>query len=228
MAAWATAAYRLLAIDGTDVRSPTTVGGRWVQITSGGRADLEVTAPARVQLGSAAAIVLGAAPKIPRPAAMLDPLTYGSPAPSGLGPATKTFRYDIGRRLGFIDGRPGYWWTVNGRMFPDVPMFMVDAGDVVRMRISNHSGEVHPMHLHGHHVLVLSRDGVAATGSPWWVDSLNVGNDESYEVAFLADNPGIWSDHCHNLPHAAEGLNVHLMYSGVSTPFVIGERNRPE
>jgi FtsP/CotA-like multicopper oxidase with cupredoxin domain len=96
------------------------------------------------------------------------------------------------------------------------------------MRISNHSGEVHPMHLHGHHVLVLSRDGVAATGSPWWVDSLNVGNDESYEVAFLADNPGIWSDHCHNLPHAAEGLNVHLMYSGVSTPFVIGERNRPE
>ena len=27
------------------------------------------------------------------------------------------------------------------------------------------------MHLHGHHLLVLSRDGVAATGSPWWVDS---------------------------------------------------------
>jgi FtsP/CotA-like multicopper oxidase with cupredoxin domain len=77
-------------------------------------------------------------------------------------------------------------------------------GDVVRMRISNRSGEVHPMHLHGHHAVVLSRNGVAATGSPWWVDSLNVGNGESYEIAFVADNPGIWMDHCHNLPHAAE------------------------
>ena len=61
------------------------------------------------------------------------------------------------------------------------------------------------MHLHGHHVLVLSRDGVPATGSPWWTDTLNVRPGESYVVAFRADNPGIWMDHCHNLPHAAEG-----------------------
>nr|WP_235941705.1 multicopper oxidase domain-containing protein [Paenibacillus puerhi] len=26
---------------------------------------------------------------------------------------------------------------------------------------------------------------------------------ESYEVAFIADNPGMWMDHCHNLDHAA-------------------------
>jgi FtsP/CotA-like multicopper oxidase with cupredoxin domain len=47
------------------------------------------------------------------------------------------------------------------------------------------------MHLHGHHAVVLSRDGVAATGSPWWMDSLNVDDGESYEVAFVANNPGI-------------------------------------
>ncbi len=35
------------------------------------------------------------------------------------------------------------------------------------------------MHLHGHHALVLSRDGVPSTGSPWWVDSLEVGTGES-------------------------------------------------
>jgi FtsP/CotA-like multicopper oxidase with cupredoxin domain len=38
-----------------------------------------------------------------------------------------------------------------------------------------------------------------------------------YEVAFVADNPGIWADHCHNLPHAADGLMAHVMYEGVST-----------
>jgi FtsP/CotA-like multicopper oxidase with cupredoxin domain len=101
-------------------------------------------------------------------------------------------------------------------------MFVVAEHDIVRMRVENHSGDVHPMHLHGHHAVVLSRDGVPSTGSPWWFDSLNVENGESYEIAFVADNPGIWMDHCHNLPHAEEGLVAHLAYEGVTTPFVVG------
>ena len=74
-------------------------------------------------------------------------------------------------------------------MFPDVPMFMVSEGDLVSMRISNDSGEVHPMHLHGHHAVVLARNGVPATGSPWWVDSLNVRDGETYEVAVPGRQP---------------------------------------
>lgn len=109
-------------------------------------------------------------------------------------------------------------------------MFMVSEGDVVVMRIRNDSGDVHPMHLHGHHATVLARDGVAATGSPWRVDSLNVRDGEEWTVAFVADNPGIWMDHCHNLPHAREGLMTHLMYEGVTTPFLMGRGsgNEPE
>ena len=148
------------------------------------------------------AVVPGTA--APRPAATLDLLSYGTPAPLRFDPdrPDRRFRYDIGRRPGFLDGRPGLFWTINGRLYPDVPMFLVAEGDVVRMSISNHSGEVHPMHLHGHHAVVLSRNGVPATGSPWWVDSLNVADGETYEIAFVADNPGIWMDHCHNLTHA--------------------------
>ena len=85
-------------------------------------------------------------------------------------------------------------------------MYVVREGDVVIMYIDNHSGEVHPMHLHGHHAVVLSRTGVAATGSPWWVDSLNVLDGETYDIAFVATNPGIWLDHCHHLKHAADGM----------------------
>jgi FtsP/CotA-like multicopper oxidase with cupredoxin domain len=169
---------------------------------------------------------------VPQPTTTLNLLSYGAPAGLRFDPesADRRFEYRVGRRPGFLDGRPGLWWTVNGRMYPDVPMFMVAEGDVVRMRVSNNSGEVHPMHLHGHHAVVLSRNGVRATGSPWWVDSLNVGNGETYEIAFVADNPGVWMDHCHNLPHAAQGLVAHLMYEGVSTPFAVGGRagNRPE
>jgi FtsP/CotA-like multicopper oxidase with cupredoxin domain len=85
------------------------------------------------------------------------------------------------------------------------------------------------MHLHGHHAVVLSRDGVKATGSPWWFDSLNVKDGETFVVAFVADNPGIWMDHCHNLKHAQQGLVTHLMYEGVTTPYRVGHAgNEPE
>jgi FtsP/CotA-like multicopper oxidase with cupredoxin domain len=106
----------------------------------------------------------------------------------------------------------------------------VAEGDVVFMTVRNGSGEVHPMHLHGHHALVLSRNGVPASGSPWWVDSLDVASGESYEIAFVADNPGIWMDHCHNLPHASDGLVAHFAYLDVTTPFRIGgpADNQPE
>jgi hypothetical protein len=37
-------------------------------------------------------------------------------------------------------------------------------------------------------------------------------------------------DHCHNLPHAAQGLVTHLMYVGVTTSFHSGgaHHNAPE
>ncbi len=225
--------YRVVAVDGYDVNAPTEVSGQALRLTAGGRADLEVTAPARVDLGGAAAVVLGSgAPPAPQPTRTVDLLRYGSPAPLGFDAQQpdRTFEYSIGRRPGFLDGRPGMWWSINGHLFPDVPMFVVEEGDVVAMHLSNHSGAVHPMHLHGHHAVVLARNGVPATGSPWWVDSLDVASGDSYDIAFVADNPGIWMDHCHNLPHAAEGLVAHLMYAGVTVPYTVGgeQHNQPE
>jgi FtsP/CotA-like multicopper oxidase with cupredoxin domain len=223
--------FRVLAVDGTDLHEPGEVRDEAVVVTGGARADLEVVAPARIELGGASVLVGDQAPAAaPRPAATLDPLTYGTPAPLGFDPgaATRSFDYVIGRSPGFLDGYPGMWWTINGHLYPDTPMYMVAEGDVVRMRVENRSGEGHPMHLHGHHAVVLSRGGVPATGSPWWVDSLEVGDGETYEIAFVADNPGVWIDHCHNLPHAVEGLVAHLMYEGVTTPYRIGGGNVPE
>ncbi|GAA2030330.1 hypothetical protein GCM10009740_20010 [Terrabacter terrae] len=46
---------------------------------------------------------------------------------------------------------------------------------------------------------------------------LDVGPGETYEVAFVADTPGIWTDHCHTLKHAVDGLVAHVMYEGVTT-----------
>jgi len=230
------ASYRVVAVDGRDVNRPGDVTGQAVLVTAGGRADLELVVPAggaRVEFAGAS-VALGdpRAPHSPAPRVLLDLLSSGAPVPSdpGTDPPVRTFEYRIGRRIGFLDGRPGSWWTINGGLYPDVPMFMVRAGERVRFLVSNESGEVHPMHLHGHHLLVVARNGVRATGSPWLVDSLNVEHGESYELSLDANNPGIWMDHCHNLPHAREGLMTHLAYEGYRTPYLVGgeHANHPE
>ena len=241
MPVWASVPYRVLAIDAGDINEPTPVDDQHVTVPAGGRADVEVTVPesgaVRVQVAAATAYVIGpaSAPEPPRPKeprTELDLLDYGSPAelPFDVENPDRTFDYSIGRRPAFLDGRPGFFWTINGHLYPDIPMFTVREGDVSLVRIENHSGEIHPMHLHGHHAVVVSRDGRAAQGSPVWVDSIDVADDETVEIAFEANNPGIWMDHCHNLPHAAEGLVAHLMYEGVTTPFTIGgdADNEPE
>jgi FtsP/CotA-like multicopper oxidase with cupredoxin domain len=225
----------VVAVDGRDVHGPTATTAAF-PLAAGARVDLEAVVPQgralKLEAGTVSTLLGSGADPGPLPSATVDLLTYGTPAPIGLDPAKadRRFEYKIGRSAGFLDGVPGLWWTINGHKFPDVPMFMVAEGDVVVMTISNSSGQAHPMHLHGHHAVVLSRNGVAASGSPWWIDSLEVGDKESYEIAFLADNPGIWMDHCHNLQHASQGLMTHLAYEGVSTPYRIGgdSHNKPE
>jgi FtsP/CotA-like multicopper oxidase with cupredoxin domain len=238
--------FRVVAVDGRDVNQPTDVGDHAVDLAAGGRVDLEFTVPSggspvQVEL-SGAALLIGPERAADggdtepgttaAPTATVDLLHYGTPTalPFDPGAADRVFDYRIGRRPGFLDGRPGMFWTVNGRMYPDVPMYVVTEGDVVRMSIANTRADDHPMHLHGHHAVVLARNGVAATGSSWWTDSLQVGQGDTYEIAFLADNPGIWMDHCHDLPHAADGLVAHLAYAGVHTPFRVGGElaNQPE
>ncbi len=236
--AWASTPYRLLAIDGYDINRPGELSDRSVTLTGGGRADLEVTMPSdgtavRVQVSKGTAVILGNGDVSPPPQPTdLDLLTYGSPTALGFDPAkaNRHFNYSIGHRPGFVKGLPGLWWSINGHLYPDVPMYVVREGDIVTMRIENHSGDVHPMHLHGHHAVVLARNGVPATGSPWWIDSLNIRDKETFDIAFVANNPGIWMDHCHNLKHAAQGMVAHLMYEGVTTPYRVGgaPENQPE
>jgi len=237
-AVWISGApFAVAAVDGVDIHDPPAVHDTSVVITAGGRADLQITVPPggfRLETGTAAMVVGPAGPApaaAPRPTASVDMLSYGAPSPLPFDPTRpdRRFGYAIGKSPGFLDGIPGIWWTINGKHFPDDPMFVVGEGDVVTMHLTNDSGEAHPMHLHGHHAVVLARNGVAATGSPWWFDSLEVGNGESYDIAFRADNPGVWMDHCHNLQHAADGLVAHLMYANVTTPFRIGDKgNEPE
>jgi FtsP/CotA-like multicopper oxidase with cupredoxin domain len=233
--------FRVAAIDGTELNEPTPLEHVSLKLAAGGRYDVTFTMPpTAVRLAirdTHAALLLSAdgtgdVAAVPT-GAEFDPANYGRPARTTLGSSSRfdrRFRFVIGRKPGFFDGRPGLQWTINGHIYPDMPVFVVQRGELVKVEIVNNTSAVHPMHLHGHHMLVLSRNGRAVSGSPWWSDTLEVEPHQRYEVAFRADNPGIWMDHCHNLKHAAAGLTMHLAYVGVATPFLIGGpvHNHPE
>jgi FtsP/CotA-like multicopper oxidase with cupredoxin domain len=151
----------------------------------------------------------------------LDLLRYGVPATLPFDPraADRHFTMVLDRGVALVDGRPAYAQTVNGRGHPAIPDQLVVQGEVVRFTVVNRSLETHPWHLHGHPVLILSRDGQPSTGSPLWMDTFDVRPGQTWEVAFHATNPGIWMNHCHNLPHAHQGMMLRLCYDGVTTPF---------
>ena len=232
--------FRVLAVDGVDLTDPQPIEAAKLTLGAGGRYDLGFTMPSSaVTLGdltSKAGMVFGPPSATESPPAEpeneFDPGSYGSAPPMPFTLAShfdREFRIEIGKKLGFLNGKPGRHWSLNGKLYPDVPMPVVRKGELVKITFVNHSGTVHPMHLHGHHVLVLSRDGKPVR-TPWWVDILDVGSGDSYEVGFRAANTGIWMLHCHNLSHAANGLVMHLTYDGVTTPFRVGGRahNHPE
>ena len=232
--------FRVAAVDGTEITDPPPVEAEAIEVGAGGRFDLVFTMPDRpVQLGvegSQAALRLGPVTETEvgtvRAGETFDPAGYGvAKMPFDISSEfDRSFEVDLDRKLGFVDGRPGRHWSVNGKLFPETPMYVVRVGDLVRMTVTNRSGAAHPMHLHGHHFLVLSRDGTPLSGSTWWVDTLNVQDGETYEVGFRATNPGVWMFHCHNLPHAADGLTMHVVYDGVTTPYRAGDaaHNHPE
>jgi FtsP/CotA-like multicopper oxidase with cupredoxin domain len=234
--------FRVVAIDGADISEPTNLKDVRLEVAAGGRYDVGFAMPdGPVRL----AIPEDVNVSEPNPdvGLLLSTDGTGDVSPIVNGPRFKPWEYGSSKSAPFgtkshfdrefvqvFDTVPGFYegkfrslWATNGEVFPNTPTLMVREGDLVKVTFANRSLMEHPMHLHGHHVLVLSRNGQPISGSPWWADTLNVEPGESYEVAFRADNPGIWMDHCHVLDHAAEGMMMHLVYEGVVTPFEAGD-----
>jgi FtsP/CotA-like multicopper oxidase with cupredoxin domain len=231
------AQYRLVAADGNDLNDPGTLTQTALGLAAGGRYDLEFTMPAApvalliddaqatgLRLAPSATVTQSAFGAIPDTGSWpeLDLTAYGKPAGQPIGLTSRfdrTFALVLDRGLAVSDGTPGYDYTINGGAFPDVPTLVVSQGDLVLVTIVNRSLDTHPWHLHGHQVLVLSRGGHPTTGSPLWLDTFEVRPGEVWQVAFRADNPGLWMVHCHNLAHADHGMTLTLAYAGITDPF---------
>jgi len=94
----------------------------------------------------------------------------------------------------------------------------------VKIHMSNNSmiPIPHAIHLHGHYFTVLAFNGKPLAGSPVYLDTIYINQGESYDVAFVADNPGLWMLHCHMVEHDAHGMDMMVEYPNISTPYTIG------
>ena len=238
--------FKVAATDGTEINQPGEIKpGTGVVIGTGSRADLTFTMPnGPVRLtdveNPSTGLVLSPdgtadapAPAFADDGPLLDRGSYGAPAPTPFGRSShfdRKFKLVLDDGPGFFNGSFNVVLKINGEVFPNTPMLMVRQGDLAKVTIVGRGHVNHPMHLHGHHALVLSHNGKPITGSPWWTDTLEVQKGDIYEIAFKADNPGLWMDHCHNLQHTEKGMVMHLGYEGVTTPYRAGTEtgNLPE
>lgn len=100
----------------------------------------------------------------------------------------------------------GQAWAFNGVAGrTETPLFEAARGRTVVLGMVNDTRWPHAIHLHGHHVREIKRNG-REPGVPTWRDTVLLDPDERVEAAFIADNPGKWMIHCHMLEHQAAGM----------------------
>ena len=106
-------------------------------------------------------------------------------------------------------------FLVNGRMHGSIPPLMVNEGERVLVRLIHTGAIPHPIHIHGHSFQIVATDGnLVPEVARWTKDTVLIGPAERYDLAFTADNPGVWMVHCHIEHHMANGMMTTVWYEG--------------
>ena len=103
-----------------------------------------------------------------------------------------------------------YQWAIDGQLYPDADPYLIREGERVRVRMKNSSRMFHPMHLHGHFFRPILADG-DQDFLPL-KHTVNIEPKQTLTFEFIADNPGNWIFHCHNLYHMDAGMARLFIY----------------
>jgi FtsP/CotA-like multicopper oxidase with cupredoxin domain len=102
-------------------------------------------------------------------------------------------------------GPYGIRWTIDGKTGHENLAAVLSYGKFSRLRFTNKSGRLHPMHLHGQFFKLLAVDGEPVQES-FWRDTLLIGPKQSVDVGLVPLDRGLWANHCHILEHAEAGM----------------------
>jgi FtsP/CotA-like multicopper oxidase with cupredoxin domain len=102
-------------------------------------------------------------------------------------------------------GPYGISWTIDDKTGHDQPLINLQSGHFSRLRFTNKSGRLHPMHLHGQFFKLIAVDGKAVHEN-FWRDTVLIGPKSSIDIGLVAIDKGLWANHCHILEHAEAGM----------------------
>jgi CopA family copper-resistance protein len=102
-----------------------------------------------------------------------------------------------------------YVWYINGKAIHEDMNLYIKEGEIVRYTFVNKTMMHHPMHLHGHFFRVLNQYG---DNSPM-KHTVDVPPHTTRTIEFMANEPGDWMFHCHNLYHMKTGMGRVVRYS---------------
>ena len=101
-----------------------------------------------------------------------------------------------------------YIWGFNGQPLSRADMIQIRRGEIVRVRMTNNTMMMHPIHLHGHYFRVLNGQGQYSPLK----HTVNVSPMESVTIEFMADDEKDWFFHCHLLYHMLSGMARVVSY----------------
>ncbi|CAG8417179.1 unnamed protein product [Penicillium salamii] len=119
--------------------------------------------------------------------------------------------------------------------YPDPEWNVYDFGSskTIRIVLNTVYQSAHPMHLHGHSFQVIS-EGPGAWDNKTIINPENPARRDTHMqrryghlvIQFEADNPGVWSYHCHIAWHASLGYNIQILergeeIRGMEIPFIM-------
>ena len=137
--------FEVVAIDGTDLNEPDELRDTLLEVAgrrprrrrlhdarsrrSGSRSS---TPTPRLRSTPARRPPRSCRPELP----VFDPATYGEPAATPFDASSafdRRFELAIAESRASSTAGPGMQWAINGRIFPDVPTFVVEEGDLVEI-----------------------------------------------------------------------------------------------
>ncbi len=132
-----------------------------------------------------------------------------------IDPADSSNEPEVDQDIVYILNDSVLGFTVNGRSYPYTQPVIANVGDVIRIRFMNEGLMIHPMHLHGMPMQIITKDGYPLP-APYYCDVINVAPGERYDALVTVRAAGLWAFHCHVLNHVENRTGLF----GMVTPLI--------
>jgi len=219
--------FRVVALDGNPVPTPTIVPVLWLGTAERVSAIVEMNHPGVWIMGDTAdddrrhgmGVVVEYANHKNKPQWVAPPKfrwDYTAFGKSGAAPARpdETFEMVFAKDNAAVDGFNR--WTINGVAYPmksspATPAFHLREGRRYRIHVRNESDDLHPIHLHRHTFELSSIMRRPTSGV--MKDVVMLGGYQELSIDFVADNPGLTLFHCHQQLHMDFGFMTLFAYA---------------